>query len=66
MEERIFRVSWDLKIEEQYPDEDAAFFDSPPGEYFRLTFPSTEQAATFIAEMQRFLGDLYLKQRRNG
>lgn len=55
-----WRVTWGLEIFQDSP-EGKPVFDSPDVNCFRLTFATREEAATFKAELQRYLGDLYIR-----
>lgn len=52
-----WRVTWGLEL---YPDFVGSIFDAPDVDIFKLTFETKQEASHFIAEMQRFLGGLYL------
>ncbi len=54
--QKIWRVTWELEIIKD-PGTIPAF-NSPNVNVFRLTFSSAEEAAQFIAEIQRYLGGI--------
>lgn len=51
-------VTWGMDVVPFPEGEEPGEFESPRVNIFKLPFPSARAAAAFVAELQRYLGDL--------